>query len=119
VAKVKNRAYRQWNGLIYRLLGFTGVLQVLFDLTGFFWVVFASFAADCTLLPLYAGPTYPIALTIVHSNSTSTLSLYTACFYLTVYALQYFITILNLYSLSCFVFVLKYTISHIIITANY
>jgi hypothetical protein len=48
VAKVQNRAYEQQNELIYRRLGFTGILQVylgfyrsLYSLQVFLGVVFA------------------------------------------------------------------------------
>jgi hypothetical protein len=53
-----------------------GVLQIQIELRVFLGVVFA-FATDYVLSCLYAGPTYSVVFTIVHSDGTSTLSPHT------------------------------------------
>jgi hypothetical protein len=71
VAKVKDWACRRQNWLICKLpYGYDWVYGWSFVLIRSLWVL--------SFLCLYAGPTYRIVLTIVHSDGTSILSLHTS-----------------------------------------
>jgi hypothetical protein len=82
VGKVKDRALQTATGFTDCFTDTIEFYRSLRSFRVFLGVVFAfATATDHVLLCLYAGPTFSIALMIVHFDSTSTLPLYNILIY--------------------------------------